>query len=1184
MSKPILPKLRIIQLFEGDFNAGLKYLIGRKLMHHMNDQGTHDVETFGSRTGKTAPEALQNLQIMFDHSRIWKIPTGIFFNDAIGCYDRIVPSLSDVAMQRKGCPKGITRCHTITQKNMVHRIRIAAGVSEGFLRFALKELIHYAGNHISFIEGRTGGVGQGGGGGPMAWIAIIDVMIETYRKMATGARAEDPINLHSLTYWLVSYVDDNTLVMSFPKSKMTGLEILEKMTKNLRTWQRLLQVTGGDIDLEKSKWCIMQWRFSTTWGVPQLESVKTFEGTIGITSPITTSGKIDKLTRMEPWEADRVLGLRLPMTGSMTKEYNYRLQQTKMLAKKLYNAPFSHQEAYQVYYTRYKPIVCYPLSVTLFNTNQCDQIQKPFIYHLLPKMGLNRHMPRAVLYGPRHLGGRELMDLRVEQRVAHWSSNLGHLRRDDRVGKGLKMTLNDHQCMVGSSFQFLSLNPTIHDYVDKNTRWYYTWLMAWELQLKVCQYDPWVPKSKVGNDRNIMDVAVQDTQLTTSKWPLLFHINCCRIYLQAFFISDLTIDGVNVPQGYLDGSKKRSHDYVTFSNDQKPAESQWKIWKAFIFRNFLGQPGYRINPQLQWNRGETIPPKERPTEAHILKDLWGMDDSLASIMQRFPTELHPIVGQVTIPPDDGLTICHGILDGTCVGASDGSLLKGFKETEGGFAYTLNNYYHDDNKVYGFGPNPKSDDMSSQTSEHYGLLGLLCVLHAICIKYKLQANECFGKVDLYIDNKNVVARGNNPAPTVNLSDFLLPDYDLWALTSNLIDALPISIECIWIKSHQDVNEYSEKIFGPFSRPVQLNIQADELANRGLQAALKEQITKPVFSTTVMGLYEYDGHEISDLRRYLLRTINGTALMDYYRSKRGWHSRVFTTIDWEALDLLLKAKRPIENNRLIQLIHNWQNTGYQKGQFRDSKLDQDAYEPTTAEKNDHLCPSGCGLSEGSLHYMTCEADTMVSHREKARGKALQKMRKSKTSDIIISYVGYILTKMSMNDDIDYYQDEFRTEEELDIFIALQGQESIGWSAMLQGIVHNGWANSQHKHMKRNGMISKKNSIKQWKRMFINTLTTYSLSTWKHRNEQIHGTTVIEGKELKMKRLREQVKVLYTKKKETTPKQRKQVYSMPLKKRLELGFHSLTLWVGMAEEVLKQNREQAAKLTIHHWIACR
>ena len=598
LSKPILPKLRIIQLFEGDFNAGLKYLIGRKLMHHMNDDGTHDIETFGSRTGKTAPEALLNLQLLFDHSRTWQIPTGIFFNDAIGCYDRIVPALSDIAMQRKGCPQGITRCHTLTQKNMVHRIRIAAGVSEGFLRFALRELIQYAGNHISFIEGRTGGVGQGGGGGPMAWIAIIDVMIEAYRKMATGATAEDPINLYSLTYWLVSYVDDNTLVMSFPNTEMTGLEILEKMTGNLRTWQRLLQLTGGDIDLEKSKWCIMQWRHSTTWGVPQIESAKTFKGTIGINSPISATDKNDNLSRLEPWEADRVLGLRLPMTGSMSLEYEYRMKQIKTLAKKLYTAPFSHQEAYQVYFSRYRPIVCYPLPVTLFSIKQCDQIQKKFIFHLLPKIGLNRHMPRAVIYGPKHLGGREIMDLRVEQRVAHWGTTTGHLRRGDRAGKGLRLTLNDHQCVVGSSTQFLLLDPNKYNYVDKKTRWYYSWEMMWDLQIETSLYDPWVPTTKYLNDKNIIDTAVNDTTLTKSKWPLLYHVNCCRLYLQVFYISDMTLDGESVHQGYLDGTNERQHDFVKFSSHKKPTEAQWKIWKSFIFRNFLGSPGYRINPAI----------------------------------------------------------------------------------------------------------------------------------------------------------------------------------------------------------------------------------------------------------------------------------------------------------------------------------------------------------------------------------------------------------------------------------------------------------------------------------------------------------------------------------------------------------------------------------------------------------
>ena len=98
LKQPLLPKLRIVQLFEGDFNAGLKYLIGRKMMRHMNQKGLHDNETFGSRTGKTAPEALINLQLLFDHNRIWKLPSAIVFNDAIGCYDRIVPTLCELAI------------------------------------------------------------------------------------------------------------------------------------------------------------------------------------------------------------------------------------------------------------------------------------------------------------------------------------------------------------------------------------------------------------------------------------------------------------------------------------------------------------------------------------------------------------------------------------------------------------------------------------------------------------------------------------------------------------------------------------------------------------------------------------------------------------------------------------------------------------------------------------------------------------------------------------------------------------------------------------------------------------------------------------------------------------------------------------------------------------------------------
>ena len=47
-----MQKLQIIQLFEGDFNGALKYIMGRKLMHHITDSKSVDGDVYGSRVGK----------------------------------------------------------------------------------------------------------------------------------------------------------------------------------------------------------------------------------------------------------------------------------------------------------------------------------------------------------------------------------------------------------------------------------------------------------------------------------------------------------------------------------------------------------------------------------------------------------------------------------------------------------------------------------------------------------------------------------------------------------------------------------------------------------------------------------------------------------------------------------------------------------------------------------------------------------------------------------------------------------------------------------------------------------------------------------------------------------------------------------------------------------------------------
>jgi hypothetical protein len=158
---------------------------------------------------------------------------------------------------------------------------------------------------------------------------------------------------------------------------------------------------GGDLALEKCTYCILKWK----WKNGQAE----------ISTPLTDPGELDvmgtTIARLKPNEGTQVLGVRLAMDGTFSDEYKYRLEQSKSMAAKLYQSHLSPLDSFMVYETRYRPALEYPLRVTTFTTAELQKIQKPFIFLLLPKIGLNRHMPRDVIYDPIFWGALGLVNL-----------------------------------------------------------------------------------------------------------------------------------------------------------------------------------------------------------------------------------------------------------------------------------------------------------------------------------------------------------------------------------------------------------------------------------------------------------------------------------------------------------------------------------------------------------------------------------------------------------------------------------------------------------------------------------------------------------------------------------------------------------------------------------------------------
>ena len=159
------------------------------------------------------------------------------------------------------------------------------------------------------------------------------------------------------------------------------------MKKCLRQWHHLLKITGGDLSLSKYKISILQWKQRGLWGLLTPELIKEDDSTISISDENMNN---EKLARLDPTQAERILGMRLPMSGSMEHEFEFRKNQMKALSTKVGNSPFQPHDAQMVYQSRYKAMIQYPLPLTTFTVNQLHTIQKPIAHQLLRKMGMNK--------------------------------------------------------------------------------------------------------------------------------------------------------------------------------------------------------------------------------------------------------------------------------------------------------------------------------------------------------------------------------------------------------------------------------------------------------------------------------------------------------------------------------------------------------------------------------------------------------------------------------------------------------------------------------------------------------------------------------------------------------------------------------------------------------------------------
>ena len=184
---------------------------------------------------------------------------------------------------------------------------------------------------------------------------------------------------------------------------------------------------------------------------------------------------------------------------------------------------------------------------------ECRHIMAPALDACLPAIGLNRHFPRAVLYGPTSLQGLGVTNVYNWQGAIKLQTIQSTTTGNDPTGFLIKCSLELLKVELGIGGNPFMRNGT--NFIKYATPTWLTdiWKFTSENNLRLKDNLANLELRRE-NDRFLMEMATS-MDFTNGQ---LKKINGCRLFLQVTTLSDITSgDGTFIHRSYWEGKKNK---------------------------------------------------------------------------------------------------------------------------------------------------------------------------------------------------------------------------------------------------------------------------------------------------------------------------------------------------------------------------------------------------------------------------------------------------------------------------------------------------------------------------------------------------------------------------------------------------------------------------------------------------
>jgi len=273
-------------------------------------------------------------------------------------------------------------------------------------------------------------------------------------EKANGCRITDPTRKITVTWTHVIFVDDTYLMHKFQDPEATPSEITDIVQTDVNIWNKGINTTGGKLEGSKSKYYILQWKFTSS-GEPYLNE-DTENG-----NRVTLEGSeeptiLQRINHNREPKQFKSLGTYIP--GSLDNHYEYKIAQLKVkkYVKFLNSCPLRKNEAWISYKQYFLPSITYGFVAVSFSIEQCETLHRQLYPKLLQKLGYKAHTPRPIVYAPKESGGVGLIDFSALITVRKVQLIMRHLRANTSIGRLFTVVLHWAQLQAGTSTSILS--------------------------------------------------------------------------------------------------------------------------------------------------------------------------------------------------------------------------------------------------------------------------------------------------------------------------------------------------------------------------------------------------------------------------------------------------------------------------------------------------------------------------------------------------------------------------------------------------------------------------------------------------------------------------------------------------------------------------------------------------------